>query len=527
MFFKFNKPYPLRLRWPPDDLSPYKISKASYTSVTWLLGFLALAIAPILQAQTVLTVRDAEYRSRWAGKQEDRIVTPQYFAPGGGLDEEAEGASSTEEPAEPSLVESMDRMAENVKRGLRFGPLDFQLGLSNGWEYSSQNSAGSSNDFADNNSFFAAPTIGITYEREIGVWTVNARFGTGYRYYFNQDYTAAGTGAQRNPLALTGGIDIGYNTSRLSVNLSGSASSGSGYDITSGSNSWQTSGSSSLSLRYIITEEFSTGAAASVTYSNTADTQAAQGEPPQEDSYSTNLGASIFADYLLTPKTNLRFTLSAGQDAQAFVGASTEGRLYYDALLTLTYQLAPKFSIDAGGGVGYVVDENIPDGKYAGLRPVYTGAINYTPTEKTYFKASISMMGADIMPNFSLIAGWNAREKTRLSMSVYQNQGFSSLSPDQYNVTRGILGTVSQRLIKGIDLSLSAGYEQSIYEGLSGAENAPAAVEGPADYWLANASLFWRFREWLAWQNTFMVSTGQGDSTELQTRFSSSLNMNF
>ena len=280
-------------------------------------------------------------------------------------------------------------------------------------------------------------------------------------------------------------------------------------------------------MRYIITEEFSTGAAASVSYSNTADAQAAEGEPAQEDSYSLDLGASVFADYLLTPKTNLRFTLSAGQDSQAFVGTSTEGRLYYDALLTLTYQLAPKFSIDAGGGVGYVVDENIPDGKYAGLRPVYTGAINYTPTEKTYFKASISMQGADIMPNFSLIAGWNAREKTRLSMSVYQNQGFSSLSPDQYNVTRGILGTVSQRLIKGIDLSLSAGYEQSIYEGLSGAENAPAAVEGPADYWLANASLYWRFREWLAWQNTFMVSTGQGDSDELQTRFSSSLNMNF
>jgi hypothetical protein len=196
-------------------------------------------------------------------------------------------------------------------------------------------------------------------------------------------------------------------------------------------------------------------------------------------------------------------------------------------MLTLTYQIAPKFSIDAGGGVGYVVDENIPDGKYAGLRPIYTGAINYTPTEKTYFKASISMLGADIMPNFSLVAGWNAREKTRLSMSLYQNQGFSSLSPDQYNVTRGILGTVSQRLIKGIDLSLSAGYEQSIYEGLDGAENAPAAVEGPADYWLANASLYWRFREWLAWQNTFMLSTGQGDSNELQTRFSSSLNLNF
>ena len=155
---------------------------------------------------------------------------------------EAEGKETPpQEDTGPSFVEGMDRMAENVKRGLRFGPLDFQLGLSTGWEYSSQNSVGQSNDFADNNSFFAAPTIGITYEREIGVWTVNARFGTGYRYYFNQDYTAAGTGSQRNPLALTGGIDIGYNTSRLSMNLSGTASSGNGYDITSGSTSLQTS----------------------------------------------------------------------------------------------------------------------------------------------------------------------------------------------------------------------------------------------------------------------------------------------
>jgi hypothetical protein len=112
-------------------------------------------------------------------------------------------------------------------------------------------------------------------------------------------------------------------------------------------------------------------------------------------------------------------------------------------------------------------------------------------------------------------------------MSLYQNQGFSSLSPDQYNVTRGILGTVSQRLIKGIDLSLSAGYEQSLYVGLDGAKDAPAAVEGPTEYWLTNASLYWRFREWIAWQNAFMVSSGQGDSNQLQTRFTSSLNLSF
>ncbi|MFM8983904.1 MAG: hypothetical protein ACKOLA_13640, partial [Spartobacteria bacterium] len=233
-------PHTLRLNF-QTDIRKYSIAV-----------FVCMAIFTLsaqATAQTVLTVKEAEYRSRWVGKQEDRLVTPQYFAPGGGLDEETEAQIAAQEQAGPNFVQDIDRMAENVKRGLRFGPLDFQLGLSNGWEYSSQNSVGASSDFADNNSFFAAPTIGITYEREIGVWTVNARFGTGYRYYFNQDYTAAGTGVQRNPLALTGGIDIGYNTSRLSVNLSASASSGSGYDITTGSNSWQTSAAGSLSLR--------------------------------------------------------------------------------------------------------------------------------------------------------------------------------------------------------------------------------------------------------------------------------------
>jgi hypothetical protein len=125
------------------------------------------------------------------------------------------------------------------------------------------------------------------------------------------------------------------------------------------------------------------------------------------------------------------------------------------------------------------------------------------------------------------VAGWNAREKTRLSLSVYQNQGFSSLSPDQFNITRGILGTVSQRLFKGIDLSLSGGYEQSLYEGLSSDQNLEDAVTGPADYWLANASLYWRIREWLSWNNSVMISTGQGNNQQSQTTITSSLNLSF
>ena len=497
--------------------------------VSILLGMLLFTQAEA-DAQTVLTVREAEFRSRWEGRQEDRTVPAQYFQPDGGLGEdvgEEVGELETAEEAQPQgLSQSMDSMAENLKRRLRFGPLDFQLGLATGWEYTNQNSVGGDTDFNDNNSFFAAPTAAVTYEREVGVWNVSAQYSAGYRYYFNQDYTAAGTGAQRNPLAMTAGIDIGYNTSRLAVNLNASASSGTGYDPVAGANNWQSTISAGLSVRYIISEEFSVGGAVSGTYSNTADAQVAAGETPQPESNSLTAAASLFADYLVTPKTNVRFILSAGQDLQDFSGGVSEGRRFFDTMLMLTYQLAPKLSVDAGGGVGYVLDQNIPDPEYVGVRPVYTAGINYTPTEKTYFKAKFGMQGADIRPNFSLVAGWDMREKTRLSLSVYQNQGFSSLSPDQYNITRGILGTVAQQLFKGINVSLSAGYEQSEYVSLT-SEKLPNPVEGPADYWLANASLYWRIREWLAWQNTFQVSTGQANNEELQTRFDTSFNFNF
>jgi hypothetical protein len=211
---------------------------------------------------------------------------------------------------------------------------------------------------------------------------------------------------------------------------------------------------------------------------------------------------------------------------QDFSGGVTEGRRYFDFMLKLTYQLAPKLSVDAGGGVGYVLEQYIPAPEYTGVRPVYTVGINYTPTEKTYLKANFGMQGADIRPNFSLVAGWAMREKTRLSLSVYQNQGFSSLSPDQYNITRGILGTVAQRFFKGISVSLSAGYEQSEYVSLT-SEKLNDPVEGPASYWLANASLYWRLREWLGWQNTFQLSSGQGTSDQMQTTFNTSLNLTF
>ena len=489
-----------------------------------LLVYLSLHHA---SAQTVLTVREAEFRSRWTGPQEDRADKPQYFEPDGGLTEKEAGESAPGQTL-ATLSENMDRLADNFRRRLHFGPLELSLGVNSGWEYSSQSSTGETSNSADRSSFFSSPTIAIRYEREIGPWSVAARFASGYTYYFNQDYTAAGQGGQRNPLSMTTGIDIGYNSTRLTLSLSASASTGSGYDIITGSNNWQTSASTSLSARYIITDSISTGAAASIFYSKISDAQVATGQTAQPNSNTLNVGVSTFVDYLLTPKTNLRFILSAGEDLQTLQNGADEGRRFADSMLMVTYQIAPKFSVDAGGGVGYVADQDIANPESVGFRPVYNLGISYTPTEKTYFKTSYSFQGTDIRPNFSLVAGWNARQKTRLSLSVYQNQGFSNLSPDQYNVTRGALVTVSQTLIKGISLSLSGGYEQSQYVALSSTENTNA-TEGPPDYFLTSATISWRLREWASWQNTMMVTSGQGNSSsnDLQTRFSTSLNLTF
>ncbi len=485
---------------------------------------MALLVGPRLAAQTVLTVKDAEFRSRWAGKHADREVMPQYFQPNGGLDEEQAGETILGETTK-NWVDNIDKTAQAIQRRLRFGPLDFNLGVSNGYQYSNQNSLGENTGSSSSQSMFSSPTFAANYQREVGVWTLGARAASGYTYFFNQDYTAAGIGSQRNPIAVTSALDLGYTNNRLSLNLSTSASSGNGYDIVSGVNNLQTSTSTSLSGRYVFSDAFSAGGAASLTYSNTSRAQVAPGDAPQPTSNSINVGVSTFADYLVTPKTNLRLVLSVGQDLQKIYVGTNQGRRYFDSMVIATYQIAPKFSINGGAGAGYVTDQDIADSAYTGLRPIYTGSIGYTPTEKTYFKINLGMQGADIRPNFSLAAGWNAREKTRLSLSLYQNQGFSSLSPDQYNVTRGLMGTITQRLIKGIDLSLSGGYEQSLNVGLSKSKND--SLEGPSSHYLTNATMNWRLREWAAWQNTLMMTSGRGSNNQTQTTFSTGLNFNF
>ena len=85
-----------------------------------LLGLLFITPDEAI-AQTVLTVREAEFRSRWEGRQEDRAVAQQYFETGGGLqDENGEqiGEPAPGEESQPQgFSQSMDRMAETSSAG--------------------------------------------------------------------------------------------------------------------------------------------------------------------------------------------------------------------------------------------------------------------------------------------------------------------------------------------------------------------------------------------------------------------------
>ena len=62
---------------------------------------------------------------------------------------------------------------------------------------------------------------------------------------------------------------------------------------------------------------------------------------------------------------------------------------------------------------------------------------------------------------------------------------------------------------------------------MSADQNLPAPVEGPSQYWLANASLFWSLREYLSWQNSLGFSTGYGNNEGMATTFTTSFNLNF
>lgn len=475
--------------------------------------------APLLPT----TVTQEVFRSRWVGPQFDRRQNP--LAPG--IIPEAQYTVGGEDP-----MSAVGDVARALRRALTIGPLEINPAVAFGWEYSNRTDSGITTDGSDDNSFFVAPSVGVSYGRAIGPWTVSANYGAGLRYYLNPNYTAAGTGNQRNPFFQSGSLNIGHLGTRHNLELSANGSYSNGFEVTSGENLTQASINTRLKYDYILTQYVTTGALASYNTSiYTGDTNSTN------DSNLGSASVETFASYLLTGKTQLRLSVSAGQDSQRLrndpqpQNDQTVYRRYVQTQLGTIYQPTEKITLEGSLGARYVQDPNIQNPEYTGLLPVYSLSASYTPTEKTSIRISTSLQGADIRPSFRLDIGWQPRVNTGLSLSVYQNQGFSTFVSEQVQVSRGIVGTLNQRIFSRIDLTLSGGWQQT--ENLSLSETGVAASESGEDtgYAFASFSARWQIRDWVYWQATYWTSNGSQyqnqNNNEPETRITVSFNLTF
>lgn len=459
------------------------------------------------------TVNEAIFRSRWEGLQLDQRK-PKSAEALAGL-----------RPGDPnySLAEGL---ADSLLSGLWLGPLEVHPGLSLGWEYSNQNNSGTATAPSDDSSFFIAPTIALKYDREIGPWSVSAAYAAGLRYYLNKNYTAAGTGNQRNPFSQTASLSAGHLGARHNFTLRGTASSGSGFDANTSQNQVQTNLGVAMDYRYTLATYVDVGAKASSSLSMNQDAQNGS-----SGSGNGNLGkfeGGVFADWLATGKTRLRWQVDAGQSNQALDNQQRGDISFVQTLLSIDFIPTEKLRLKGGLGAAYVTSSGNENSQYTGLRPRYEIEASYIPTEKTSLSASVGLLGADLQPNVSLQAAWQPRVNTGLSMSVYQTQAFSLTTVNQTQISRGVIGTVSQRFFSKVVLTLSAGWQQTQNLNLS---NRAGQTSTQDPYGFAAVTLAYNFTNWSSWQASWWSSSGSTTGTNSQgspeTRATLSFNLTF
>jgi hypothetical protein len=449
------------------------------------MALLALLLPFPVGAQSVQpprTVSEAAFRQNWVGPQADR---PSDFILGG-----------------TNQVEEVTDWAAKVRDGLNFGSLQIRPGLGAGWEYSNRTGTGAQTDAADDNSPYIAPSLGLVFDRTYGPLSLNLNYGGGYVYYVNPDYSNQQSGGQRNPLNQTVSMRLGHVGVRHEANITGSATYGTGENIQVGGNTTTTTFNLGGDYTHLITEFFTVGTFGS--FSSTL-TRYGDNNNSGTDISSARFGAS--ADWLVTGKTTLGFTLEGGWSGQMAAGSSEgDSRQYVQALLTGVQSITSKLTLEAGLGVGYVQSDGVTDvdSRYVGARPVYQIAVNYSPSEKTFVRLYSSFEGVVIVPDYGLQVGWRPRETTSLSLSIYQDQNFSLTTLSQIQVNRGFVASIEQMFFSKVTLGLSGGWQQT--------ENIPLATNGGAtvdnDYAFFSGNLRWDLNDWLYWQLTVWSSSG-------------------
>ncbi len=470
-----------------------------------LLLWLAAGSIPLL-AQSINTVRQDEFRSRWADYQVDR-------------------------PSDAGNAEEQDGLTGTFDRAMydafKTGPFQLRANLSSGWEFSNEKYTNSASGRLSDSSFFVAPALGVFYNRAIGPLTVSARYSAGYVYYLDPSYLAAGN--HGGIFSQTGGLDLRLDGTRSTFSSSASASYGNGNDIESGQLRNLLSISETAAAEYVVTPFTAIGAAAGVTYAKYS------GGTVTGTTSVTDSG-TIYISYAYSPKTTGRVEFSAGQEDQTATGPGSSGNrgvnsgdvYYYQALFLADYLVAAKLSLGAGVGVGIQNDANVLGKSVSGAHPVYRLTIQYRPTEKTTGSLQFGYEGVDVEPSLQLQVAWQFRLTTSANLSVYQTSNFSDYEVGQNIVTRGVLTSVQQRLFGRVDVVLSGGVEQSEGYGQLTGEQAPGN-EKP--YYFGGVALAWQLNSYLSFDLYYRGSTGNGETITtqngLESRAAVSLRLTF
>lgn len=544
----------------PDPFPPITPHSRSATAGARLLAGLFMAGTP-LAAQTVTTVRETEFRSRWVDQQVDRPqleVGPQI-------------------PLRDVDGDFGSGVADTLRNVFRTGPVVFRAGLGLGFEYTSQQANANFTSQPSTSSLFAAPVLSAFYDREVGPWTVSARYSVGYLYYFDRNYVAAGgspgtpdttvtvvvepertvqvpitrrtltppfrdqvvgfrteripevteeqtiPGQEARPPGdalptQSAGLDFRLNLSRLTIRSSGGAAYGSGFDTNRGRNQDRLSATETLSADYQLTEYTRAGVLIGGSYERNSQLGS------EASDIFTRLTGTFYTDYFITGKSRLRLELTAGKETRDFASSLTEERTFYQLQLRGNFLATEKLALD--GSIGFGVTETTgATTEDDGLRNVYSLTATYKPTEKTSARLYFGLEATATQPEFSLSLGWSPRDTTAFSLSAYQLSGASTLSFSQNRISRGFLATLQQRFLQRGTLTLSGGWEQ--YEDITGGGSATQLDP----YSFYGASFSYEFSRWLSLEGLYRSSSqstsvaGTGGARE--TRASLSLRLTF
>jgi hypothetical protein len=507
----------------------HKFVKKQILRRSLLLVLLLIGLSR-LEAQGLPSVQQDQFRSQWVGQQVDQTLHGTGLPSSGGLGYLV-GSLQTQDQAE--------REAEAVLAGVNTSsPFVFHPALSLGWQAANQGSLSSvaSSASANNSSGFAAPSLMLGYNRDHGPWTLAAGYSAGYRYFLNQNYTGAGTGSAQNPFSQTALFKAALEMSRYSLDSVFSASSGSGFDVTSGSYNLQTSLAARVGSKYTLSSFSSLAADAGYSSQNASGSTATPGNT------TTSLFGDLIEIYELSQKTHLSFILGAGSDTQglqqgtavagnaALTSAQSSSRSYGQGLMKIKYDFSEKVVLDAGLGARYITS-SIPNSQDTGVSPSWLLGLGYTPTPKTTVTLSSGLQGADVVPSLNLLLSWNPRAKTQFSLGASQSEQFANALSGQYVVSRSLSATLTQTLFSPISLSFTGGYGTQQFLNL-----APQSTPGqttsqlPGGYYYGSLTINWKIREWASLVNTLVYNTAQqqggaGSTTGGQVLYTISLNL--